>query len=86
MITVGIRLVEMARDFVEHVRREVTAVGELDALRAAVGAGLDDLLADLDIRVIENRDHSLVHHRGQHAHTILVHPSLRSLVKRRHFR
>ena len=30
---------------------EVAAVGELDALRAAVGAGLDDLLTDLDIRV-----------------------------------
>ena len=65
----------MSRDFVEDVRGEIAAIGELDALRAAIRAGLDDLLTDLDIRVIENRDHSLVHHRGQHAHTILIHPT-----------
>jgi hypothetical protein len=76
----------MARPFVEEVRSEVTAVGELDAFCAADCAGLDDHPTDLDIGVIENRHHSLVHHRGQHAHTILIHPTLRSLVKRGHFR
>ena len=72
-----VRLGEMPRHLEEHVRGEIAAVGELDALGAAVGAGLDDLLTDLGVRMIENRDHSLFHHRGQHTHPILVHQSLR---------
>ena len=66
----------MARDVVEHVRREVAAVGELDALGAAVGAGLDDLLADLDIRVIEHRDDALLHHGAQDGHAVFDHRAL----------
>src|SRR6185436_2841169 len=72
-----VRLVEVPRDFVEHVRGEVAAIGEFDALGAAVRAGLDDLLTDLDIRVIEDRDYRLVDHRGEHTHSILVHLFLR---------
>ena len=68
-----VRLVEMTRDFVEDVRREIAAVGELDALGAAVGAGLDDLRTDLDIRMIEHGDDPLIHHRGQNLQPVPGH-------------
>jgi hypothetical protein len=52
---------------------EVTTVGELDALGTAVGAGLDNVLTDLDVRMIEYGDDALVHHRGENFHAIMFH-------------
>ena len=66
-----VRLREVARHVEEDAGREVAAVGEFDALRPAVGAGLDHLLADLDVGVIEDGDHALVHHLGQDGHAVL---------------
>ena len=54
-----IGLGEMAGDFQEGLGREVAAVGELDALGAAIGAGLDHLEADLGIGMEKDRDHAL---------------------------
>ena len=68
-----IRLGEVARDLEKHMRRELAAVGELDALGATVGARLDHLFADFDIRVIEDRYHPDVHHRRQDCHAVLEH-------------
>src|SRR5690606_33849549 len=51
----------------------VAAVGELHALSPAVGAGLDDLRADLDVRVVEDRDNPLVHHGGQYGQAVFAH-------------
>jgi hypothetical protein len=60
----------MARHLEEHVRGELAAIGELDAFRPAVGAGLNDLCADIDVGMIENRDHPLVDHCSQNAQAI----------------
>ena len=62
----------MTRHVEEDVRREVAAIGELDALGAAIRAGLDDLAADLDVGVVENRDDALLHDCGQDGHAILA--------------
>ena len=64
---------EVTRHLVEHMRGELAAVGELDALRPAVGAGLDHLLADLRRRDDRKPESPLVHHRGQYRHAIDVH-------------
>src|SRR5262245_20189742 len=68
-----IGLGEMACQFDKHVRGKLAAVGELDALGATVGAGLDHLFTDLDIRVVEDRYHPDVHHRCQDCHAVLEH-------------
>jgi len=71
----GIGLGEMARDLQKGLGREITAVGKLDALGAAVGAGLDHLEADFSVGMKKDRDHGLAHHRLQHRHTIVIHPT-----------
>ena len=58
-----IRFGEVPRDVEENMGREIAAIGELDAFGAAVGAGLDDLLTNLGVGMIKDRDHALIHHR-----------------------
>src|SRR6185437_5761600 len=70
-----IRLGEVARQLQKDVRREVAAVGELDAFRTAIGASLDDPGADFDVGVIEDRDHPLFDDRGQCLQTVPGHVS-----------
>ena len=76
----GVRLGEVTRDVEEDMGCEIAAIGELDAFGAAVGAGLDDLFADVDIGVIKNRDNALAHHGRQHGHTVNRHGSISSAV------
>ena len=52
------------------MRGKVASVGELDALRAAVGARLNDLLAYFDVGMIEDRDDTLLHHGEQYGDAI----------------
>jgi hypothetical protein len=66
----------MARNLQKGLGREVAAIGELDALGAAIGAGLDHLEADFGVGMEKHRDYALVHHRLQHRHTIVSHPIL----------
>jgi hypothetical protein len=44
------------------MRGEIATVGELYALGARVGARLNDIDAQINIRVIKHRDHALIHH------------------------
>ena len=73
MMTLGSALAKWRATSRKIVGREVAAVGELDALGAAIGAGLDHLEADFGVGMEKDRDHALAHHRLQHRHTIVIH-------------
>jgi hypothetical protein len=66
----------MARDIEKCMCRKLSSVRELDAFRATIGASLDNLCADLCIRVIKHGDHALLDHYRQNGHSISDHANL----------
>ena len=50
-------------EFAEDLLGEITAVGEFEGADTAVIAGLEDLFGDIDIRMVEDRDHAGLFHR-----------------------
>ena len=56
-------LVGVLDEFAEDLLGEITAVGEFEGADTAVIAGLEDLFGDIDIRMVEDRDHAGLFHR-----------------------
>jgi hypothetical protein len=74
---VRVGALQLAGEVAEQVAGEVAAVGELDRLRPAAGAGADDVEADLGIRVIEDRRHALGLQGGEDREAVVTHGGLR---------